>query len=808
MNIEDILPLLSPEARAFVIQAITAGDQETINAILEMVTSAPDIQAGVAQLEAAVAEFLQTQGGGPLPQSGAEGGMLPPTEAMLPGAGLPPELLAQLAAMLGGPPGAGAVVPPPGIPDGIPEGIPGLPPGLGAPPPGPPVGMPPEMMAAMAGGAPPPPPPVGVAPPPPPAEPPKPKPKPKIPPYVPPPVPELAAPTYEQVKEDARLGRIHWQPRDQRIREDWDLYHLVYDKAKLGDGPIAEDGTSVIHKRTQPATFVDRVTGLVTPRNDKITIEIEPRSDTDEYREAAQNSEDAILSWRELDEEWWLENRIGEPPLPRKEAALATVEGGFGWCFYVNPKDTAHPFQYEVVPLSQLYDIGHACTRQLVLPLHQARARYPKIKEDYPIEGKLDAKNGGGWWNANQEIRIIIHADNSGVWKSMAYEETGSTASNGGGTMVGPTSGIVGQGKRGDWIEEPRRINYGFRYFSYVVWGGSAGEAMMATDRDRLVALKGFGVLTMLRKTFMLMDLFISALATGALTAVDPPTVTQIPEGVNPLKIKKIDRRPGGDTVVPQGTVVNPLRWDVSGSSDAQNTLNSLIAELQDVASPAMAGQPGASGFAQMISNEQASSLVVAPMIDALEKWYALMHKQRLILALRYSTDEKYNKGADGKPQTYFNDYAKRSFRGESWGQYGTLTPKDIERSGVRVIARYHDRNMQEEMALSNMASQLVNAHLMSQETALRRMGVRDPKREQQKIFTDGALQDTNVLKAVMETAVYNSGNKDLINAWDKAFYADMVSGKNGSEPKQTGQPSMPAQPGSNMGNAPAVLGG
>jgi hypothetical protein len=65
-----------------------------------------------------------------------------------------------------------------------------------------------------------------------------------------------------------------------------------------------------------------------------------------------------------------------------------------------------------------------------------------------------------------------------------------------------------------------------------------------------------------------------------------------------------------------------------------------------------------------------------------------------------------------------------------------------------------------------------------------------------QEIFADGAYQEPTVLKALVETAVYRSGNQDLINAWDKAFYADMVKGSMGSEPAPQGQPSMANQPG------------
>jgi hypothetical protein len=124
----------------------------------------------------------------------------------------------------------------------------------------------------------------------------------------------------------------------------------------------------------------------------------------------------------------------------------------------------------------------------------------------------------------------------------------------------------------------------------------------------------------------------------------------------------------------------------------------------------------------------------------------------------------------------------------------------------VRVLVRYHDRNIQEEMAISQMCANLVNSHLMSQETALRKMGVKNPKAEIQRIVADGAFMEKAVLTALVETAVYNSGNDVLIAAWDKAFYAQAMQGSQGSQPAQTGIPSMPNNPGVNAaGNSSAA---
>lgn len=761
MDITQFLPYLSPTAQAFIQQALSSGQQDVVDMILQIITSAPDPQQGIAAVEQSIQEFMAQMGmQGP---AGAPGNPLPGADpAQVPGG---PPLPPVAPAPAGGPTGPMPPIDPatgmpldPALAGGAP--LPGDP-GLGGPPPGQPPTMGPQPQRPQQ------------------------KKPPSPPKYKAPAIPKLAAPTYEQIIEDARTGRDYWQARDTRIKEDYDLYHLVLDGETLtGVAPLTAGGT-ILHRRSQPNTLVNLVTSLVTPKNGKLIVEMEPRAEAEEYKSAAQNCEDAVQCWREYDEECWLEDRINEPPLPRKEAGLAALEGGFGWSWEVDPEDDEHPFKYHIVPLSQLYDVGHATTQQYSLPLHQARARLDPVREYYKIEDK------GRTWDPNQTVRVIVHADNKGIFRSIVWEET--TASRRGWDSKSGT----GDGAGGDekWILKPERINYGFRYFSYMVWGGSPMEPLLYDERSDYLRYKGAGVLTMLRKTFRLMDLFISAIASGALRAVDPPYVIET-DAPNPQPLR---RGPNDFNTVRRGDKVTPLVWDVSQSQDAQNLMNSLIAELQDVSSPALMGAPGVSGVAQQVSTEQASQQVVGPIIDAMEKWYALMHKQRLILALRYSADTKYNVDDKGEEQTLFDKYPKRKVREEGRGNYDHLTPKDIGMAGVRVQVRYTDRNIQEDIALAQMVTGLVNAHLMSQETGLRKMGVKNPQEEMMRILGDGAFMEPAVLKALVETAVYNSGNQTLIDAWDKAFYADMVKGASGgSPPAETGTPSIAAQPGVN----------
>lgn len=774
MTIEELINQLGPESLAILTSVLNSPDADSIIEQLLQIAS----EFGAQAVEEALQEFAREQGLSAPPTAPMEGQAFDPNDMTPP----PSERGGTLATAPPGqafdpndmtPPPDGSMAPP----------MPPMDPAMQAMMPQGPMPMP----GAMPGQ-----PPVDAPAPPTPVQPKK-KTK-KVPKYNPPKVPEVAKPSLDDILEDARAGREFWEPRDNRIREDYDLYHLVYGNETFGDREATVVGGTIVHRRSQPNTLVNLVTGLATARNDKLTVELEPRADDEKHKTAAQESEDFVLYSRECDEERWLEDKVGEMPLPRKEAGLAALEGGIGWTWYVDPENEEHPFQYELVPISQLYDVGHACTRQYTLPLHRARREYEQIKKAYPA---------GSNYDPNQLVRIVVHIDNFGVWRSIVWEE-----------VLGGRRGFAGKARPTSddadeqrWIQKPQRVNFGFRGFSYVVWGGSPAEMLQGQERSN-IAFKGYGVLTMLRKTFKLMDVFISAVATGALRAVDPATVIYSPDPDH-LKVKKPDSRPGAHNVYSQDTKIEPLVWEVSRNADAQNLMNSLIAELADVQSPALSGAGGVSGVAQQISTEQASQQTVEPIIDALEKWYGMMHRQRLILALRYSDDDKWNKDEQGESQTYFDKYQKRSYRGDSLGQYGELKPAQIHDSGVRVLVRYHDRNVQEDIALAQMVTQLTGAHLMSQETALRKLGVKNPQREIQAIFADGAAMEPTVLKALVETAVYNSGNPELIAAWDKAFYAEMVKGQGPAQAGTPGVGSLPGaanQPGVNMqGTSSAV---
>ncbi len=749
--IQELAALLSPQAAELLLMA----DEETQAILLEVaeIEGVPAVEAALMEL---AAELV-----------GAN------ANAVVPGGGLPPGATADPAIAPVMPPPA-AMLPPEAM------GLPGGPP-PGAAPPGPAGG--PDPLAQAPGGT---------------VRPDLDYPtnvkklklpeKPKA--WKPKPLPNTRfsnkRPSLDRVLEDARLGRDQWSARDRRIAEDTSMYHLHYD-LEIEEDVDMLDG-QIIHRRADPAILIDRVTGLTTASTDRVSIHVPARYDDDDYRESAQKFEDFTRTMRMLDAEAWFE-RGGthgdpQPPLERKEAGLMALEGGFGWLWRVEPEDEEHPFVAEPVPLSELYPLGHATTRQFVMPLHRARAEFKEIDRAYKQDDERKVSYEG------LEIRVICWSDNYGLWHAVAWDEEG-TQSHG-------TTTRVYEGQR--WIQRPTRVNYGFPYYNYVIWNGTYAGPNQYTKatHNRFV---GYGVLTMLRKTYRLMDIMVSAVATGAIRFQNPALFRTVAEGRDMNKVPELDLSPGAENFGRPDEKVQPLVFDVASTQSGASFVNSLAAELNSAIPSVVTGGPGGSqsGFQYMQQNEQAQALWIGPIIDAMQQAYQLQNKQRGILAYRYAKMPK-----DYKDMEYFSEYQVQGYSSKKGGSYyTTLKTKDLERSGVATRVRYNKLSLNEEIALAGLVQGLVQSHLMSHEQALIRLGVEDPARELRNIFQYTALMSEDMLKAVSEASVMQGGNALLQHAWNRVFLQNTMGG-GGSGGPQKGVPSQPNVTGGATARMPA----
>lgn len=772
-----------------------------------------DPQRGMQLMQALMGLFMQAEqqqpGGGPqaviaalaeaglLPGAGGPPGMPPPPP---PG---PPEMSPPGMPPPGMPPPG---MPPPGMPP--PPGPPGLPPPGMPPPPLPQPGMPPP-------GGPPPPLPGGpepggpvAGPAPRPPRPPlraKPKKSPAL--YKLPALGtgnqarfEKRAPKLDHIYNIARQGVTMWQARDSRVKEDVRCYKGELDSL-LPDGTTTPFPERLTHQRLTPYTLVERTAQMIAWQNDT-ELELPPRADDDEHRGAAQAEENWLRTQRYEDERLWrTRSELGDPqpPLTWVEAQGMALLGGVGWYWQVNPEEPDHPFEACYVPWSELYPVGAEVTRQYVVSLGQLRAESEEVDTYYPDD--FDPDN-------TLKCRVIGWSDRWGYRHAVAWQEEGSWPS-----YQAPASSDGTAKER--WIVEPKeKIGLGFPFYNLRV--ARSVPALQETD-DAFRKWTGFGVLTRAVPHFRLVNMIGEFALKGYLRDTAPPTLQTHMAGTDLAKVSTIDMEPDARNFGFQGDKVELLGARGTGTADGATTLQMLSADQQDLAPPAMAGQrTGNSGFQQMQAQESAQSGTVGPLLDAMERLYEDLFRQRAQLALRFS------KNPDAKLE-YFDKYPYRVFRpteeyeGDGYdygnpvidlaerrrsrgrGETAALTPRDIELAGVDVEVRYQRLSPAEQNAQAAMLVQLVNAHLMSVDEALRKRGVREPERAWLQILKDGAMLNPRFLMALVGSTIMASGNENLVNAWIESGMLEALKGGGGSPPAEPGVASPAGVPSPNV---------
>jgi hypothetical protein len=605
---------------------------------------------------------------------------------------------------------------------------------------------------------------------------------------------EKKNPTLERVLEDAKTGQQVWASRDLRIAMDTAMYHGTYNLTDdslddPSDGVILDDG-SLFHRGANPYGLINRTAGVVAAFQDRITVHQPKRHESDPYVKAAQKFEDFSRGHRIEDEACWFQrgSTHGDPrpALPYEEAFLMALEGGFGWKWDVDPEDPDYPFVYELIPISELYPLGHACTRQFTMPLEMARDTYDVINKDFP----LDENGSGRAFYETIDIRFIEWADNGGHVYCVAYQE----------------DSIRGRAQqKNGWIIPPRKVGYGFPYFNYVIWNASAGTPNGYT-RATHNAYVGYGVLTPLRKTYRLMDIMVSAIATGALKMQAPPLFRTVAEGRDMSKVPRLNLEAGSENKGRPDEKVTPLWFDIAATQAGVAFVQALAQELQNNIPPMLAGMTANSGFEYMQRSDDAHAMIIKPMVDAMQRSYEEMAKQRGVLAYRYA---RRGKDDPYKDKQFFSKYSYTGTDKKGYSYFGELKTADLRKSGVKLTVRYTEKSLTEQIQIASYVTQLVNAHLMSQEQALIKLGNDDPLAELKKIFQDASLMQPEMLKAITEEAIMASGSQALGNAWLRAFGQPA-----GSPPAQPGMASMAspgtstpsAQPGGSQTQMPAQM--
>jgi hypothetical protein len=621
-------------------------------------------------------------------------------------------------------------------------------------------------------------------------------------------------PSEDRILRDAQEGRRRWASRDDRIREDIQLFNAHRSIDMLNGKPFDVRKGDVVHISTRAYQFAERLAGLCAATHDKAKYQAPPWSDDDETRFAAQAMEDWWKYERHCDEDlWFRRGAMGDPqmPLPRYEAGLMVLMGGLGFRLWFEPSDKQHPTRYEVIPLNRLYPLAHAITHQVNLTLGEARAIYREIDEYYPPE-KEDGPED------SLSVRVIGWSDvypdgQGGLWHAILWEQKGVWTGR---------WGDKEQSNKEHWIKKPQRIDYGFSPYQYVIWGGAPyGATDSVAEFERF---RGMGALTMLRRTFKLMDLLQSAIATGAIRMADPPKVQYYLPGTRREDMEGHDTRPGATNYGIVGEQTQPLVFTVAGGPDGQALLGALATELSYFDSPILHGAGNAeSGYDRVQQNSAAGSLHVNPIIDALEQMYELINTLRAELIIRkgigedreveklvysgggsgFFDQEEYTSGATDSPLDYEPDYAQM-------GVMKYITPKMIELNGTRSEVRFDRLSIPEKQMLWTMLGQAVSQKLLAAREAMEQMGVQNPDRNLFRILAESAVMNPKALDSMIGAAALGSQNRLFTLGWQAVMQAEMMGGQQGSAPAPIGVPSASGNPGMGgpSGMPPAIAQG
>lgn len=592
-------------------------------------------------------------------------------------------------------------------------------------------------------------------------------------------------PSYATVKRHLTQAKDLWKPRDLRIEEDIRLYQLSRDRTEIPTGPNPAKPVNplqgdIIHVSSRPFQLVERVTSYTSatgPR--KPTIDCPPWSDDDETINASQAMEDWLSYSRDRDERSWMRrgaNGDPRPPLPRVEAGGMTLLGGAGFRVTFDPTDPTDPIACEYIPINRLYPLpGVAMIYAETMTLAEARTHWPEINDYYPPEDE-DKDGGKPGPPPNTTITVGAWTDvypkgQGGLWHGIFW-------------VSGDTGGwgdAVEQ-QRAKWIKPMTRVDFGFSPYQYVVWGGAtyyATDGMSDYNRFR-----GMGVLTPLRRTFKLLDLLWSAIATQALKAVDPALVQYYQPGTRKEDMFRYKTRPGSTNYAIVGEKVEPLIWSISGVPDGQAILRALYEEISDADNPIMTGGGNAqSGVQQSIQAASANYLSVNPIMDALEQYYQLQNELKAELLIR-----KGGEGEIGK-LPYPARAADDQFDAV-WPTMKTLTPEIAKLNGTTSVVTYQRLSLVEQQLLWNMIAQAVQSKMLAARDGMKRMGVANPQRNLLRILQETAVMNPKALEAMTGAAIMGGGNELFQIGWQQVLMGAGQGGQGGSPPAERGVPS------------------
>lgn len=626
-------------------------------------------------------------------------------------------------------------------------------------------------------------------------------------------------PSHAQVVALALEGRTFYGELTMAMQEWRDLYMQWEDPTTLTGIPANQYQGQKAMPRAQQTLLADRYVGITAPSLDRLGIQADPWDDSDAGREAAQVKENfSRYALEEIERGWNRRAESGDmqPPLDRKVAGLAVIEGGYAWRVMPDmdaDPDRTFPWSVEPVPLMQTFPRPRGTTFQVDCTLGEAWT-YPEIQKLLPElpEGTSDPA-----YNDQARVRLITFSDD--VWWCLALEFHDAA--------IPEKIRMRGQ-KREFWVYPPVEHKLGRRIFVFEnPWNSTS---LGPSAGDKVPRARGLvrGVYSPIVGQIKFINQLMIAIRAGVFKDLHPPMVAKLDplmRAQNPgvftdvTTLRDQANTPGGMPVIGPNEELNRVVDALAASPNAQFLLQSAMNDLGDVQAPVLAGRGVAqSGFDRFQASESAGALHVDPL-----QAYHVRQYQRVLEAIL--TDLVRLMDGD-KPAWTKLPYKMARSRSKGGPFRTTLTAADIKRAGPYVTITYKRLSMTERMQMAQLNMLLVKEHMKSRLSAMDELGIDDTEREQARMFAEAALESPSVVKAAIRTALGQQAAEADQDAegdinWAAVMYhaVEEEMAREQQQPPEPGMPSPtgaphgpggppPPMPGSSAGPPPVMMGG
>ena len=507
------------------------------------------------------------------------------------------------------------------------------------------------------------------------------------------------APDAEWLIAEAGKLTTYWTGRNERMERHQRLFDLTEKTPAAG---------KMLVYLNDPKVIVEKIAALVDRREHR--IEVPPQGE--ENVEAAQKIENALRHWSRLINERWAEGLHN--PLPYDQSQSIFLRGWVAERITLDPDSENVVYDCLVDPYSVYPRMAGDRIKHIVRVYD---ATVADVHEDFPDAGEAFTA-----MEPEKVLHCIAFYDNRPPY----YH------------------GVLADG---EWAKKPT----GLGYWSWVVStakGRFSHHAVgMAEDDDPGTHI-GEGFLDAIESIVANLQKFLTIMANVGAKIENPPKLIQTVDG----RPKEIDLDTGASNYLMLQENVQVIDL---GQHAAQ--LIPLISTFQDRINKgslpsAMFGEGTSleSGFMSALMMGAAQDSLWT-FIKALEAFHAQRYRKILELFRDHSDkDMPYIAKAQATPpapQLYGPTGDKLAQRPRleagrpTWGQ--KLTVADVKANGIYVEVSYEDISPQDRVALGNLAALLVNAKLISLDTARNKyLGLDDPGLENQKVL--GELVNTH----------------------------------------------------------------